>query len=146
MTFEEGVRDLKDQALSMMIHVDGEIAHSSRERGIKPLYVIFTDGIRFAGGALLIDRVIGLGAARIAAEIGITKVWALVMSEPAKTYLTSVGIEVQHNLLVDHIQNREGTGFCPVETIAVNTRAEESRWFEAMMEEIRQFLTRIGAI
>lgn len=146
MTFDEGIQDLKDQALSMMIHAEGEIAHSSRERGIKPLYVIYTKGIRFAGGALLIDRVIGLGAARIAAEIGITKVWALVMSEPAKAYLNSVGIEVQHAALVDHIQNREGTGFCPVETIALNTRAVESLWFEAMMEEIRQFLTRIGAI
>lgn len=146
MTFEEGVQALKDQALSMMIHAEGGIAHTSRERGIKPLYVIYTSGIRFTDGALLIDRVIGLGAARIAAELGVTKVWALVMSEPAKSYLTSVGIEVQHVNLVDHIQNREGTGFCPVETIAINTRAEEPRWFEAMMEEIRQFLTRIGAI
>jgi len=146
MTFDEGVQKLKDQSLSMMILAEGDIVHSSRERGIKPLYVIYTEGNRFASGAVLIDRVIGLGAARIAAEMGIAKVWALVMSEPAKRYLNSVGIEVQHAALVDHIQNREGTGFCPVETIALKTMAEESRWFEAMMEEIRHFLTRIGAI
>lgn len=146
MTFEEGIQALKDQSLSMMIHAEGQIVHSSIERGIKPLYVIYTSGKRFDGETLLIDRVIGLGAARIAAELGINKVWAMVMSEPAKSYLTSVGIEVQHAALVDHIQNREGTGSCPVETIALKTRTEEAVWFDAMMAEIRQFLIRIGAI
>jgi len=146
MTFEEGIQMIKEQSLSMLIHSEGEIAHSSKERGIKPLYMIYTSGSRFTGDALLIDRVIGLGAAKIAVELGITKVWALVMSVPAKNYLISTGIEVQHVTLVEHIQNREGTGFCPVETIAVRTRTEETLWFEVMMEEIRRFLTRIGAI
>lgn len=146
MTFEKGIQSLKDQGLTMMIHVGGKMVHTSVERGIKPLYMIYTDGVRFDKGALLVDRVIGLGAARLAVELGITQVWTLVMSRPALDYLISAGIEAKYEKLVEHIQNREGTGSCPVETIALKTQIPEAHWFESMMSEIQQFLKRIGAI
>lgn len=146
MTFEKGIQSLKDQGLTMMIQVKGETLHTSVERGIKPLYMIYTKGVIFEAGALLIDRVIGLGAARLAAELGVTQIWTLVMSKPAQDYLMSVGIEAKCERLVEHIQNREGTGACPVESIAMKTRASEAEWFDAMMVEIQQFLERIGAI
>ncbi|SCZ81923.1 DUF1893 domain-containing protein [Acidaminobacter hydrogenoformans] len=146
MTFEKGIQSLKDQGLTMMVQVKGETLHTSVERGIKPLYMIYTKGVRFEDGALLIDRVIGLGAARLAAALGVTQIWTLVMSEPAHDYLMSVGIEAKCERLVEHIQNREGTGACPVETIAMETRTSETEWFDAMMVEIQQFLERIGAI
>ena len=119
MTFEEAMQSLRDQALTMMIHTEAGVVHTSRERGIKPLYELYHNGTRFAGETILVDRVIGLGAARIAVELGVNRVWTAVVSEPAKAYLMAVGIEVKFEKLADHIQNREGTGPCPVESIAL---------------------------
>jgi hypothetical protein len=145
MTFEEGIFILTEQNLSMMVFEAGEVVYSSGDRGIKPLYMAYVQPVRFRD-ALLIDRVIGLGAARLAVKLGIGEVWTKLMSQPARDYLESNGIQVQHETLVQNIQNREGTGFCPVETIALQTLDPQETGFDNMMAEIQAFLKRVGAI
>ena len=151
MKFEESLQLLKDQQLSMMIFEEGQLRSSSSQRGIKPLYDLYTQGMVFHGDVLLVDRVIGLGAAVIAAALGVKTVWTMVMSAPAHDFLRSRGIDVACEQWVDHIENRERTGGCPVEKIALNALAlvaggDGAPWFDTMMADIRTFLIQIGAL
>jgi hypothetical protein len=149
-SYEEGMATLDRHHWSMMILERGSLVISSEARGIKPLYTVYTSGKRF-DSALLIDKVIGLGAAGIAAQIGVKEVWTQVVSRPAKEFFEKCGIAIHYEKLTEHILNREGTGTCPVESIALRLKLEEEseigkEKFEAMIQDIRVFLVNIGML
>lgn len=149
-TFEDGLDTLSTLKLSMMIVENNKMVLSSDERGIKPLYTAYTSGKCYEN-ALLIDKVIGLGAAAIAVEIGITEVWTHTISASAQKFLESRHVDVQFKKSAEFILNRQGTGVCPVETIALTLNilentSENSLKFEHMIAEIRSFLIGIGSL
>ena len=49
---------------------------------------------------------------------GVQHVHADVMSEPALALLKAHGIKAEYGQLVDHIINRAGTGWCPMEQLS----------------------------
>ena len=59
-----------------------------------------------------------LAAAACMAAGGVQHVHADVMSEPALALLQAHGIKVEYGQLVDHIINRAGTGWCPMEQLS----------------------------
>ncbi len=133
-------QQLKEQDRAILIARDGEILYASDARGIFPLYTCYRQGLDLKGG-LLADRVIGEAAARIAVEMGITGVYARLISEPALAVLENEKIPVIHDRLVPQIENRTRDGRCPVETISV---AEPT--FDRMMLGIEAFLKRVMGV
>ena len=61
------------------------------------------------------DRVVGKGAAFLYIILGVARVHACVISRCALNTLGQSGIEVTYDILVDRIENRDKTGFCPIE-------------------------------
>lgn len=105
---EEGVR---------LVALDGagRVVFSSGERG-----VVFLLRRLDAGEDLrdlwVADRVIGRAAAFLLAAGAPRAVYAGVLSREARTVLEDAGIPCHWGRLVDRIRDRDGTGFCPLET------------------------------
>lgn len=95
--------------------VKEDTVYTSSERGVKPLLNWFEQGIGFNGFSAA-DKVVGKAAAFLYVLLGVTEVYALVLSEPAKEVLLKNGIGVSFKALVPAIRNRTNTGFCPMET------------------------------
>ena len=92
----------------------GEVTLTSTHRGVAPLLAWLDEGIDAEGFAAA-DRVVGNGAAFLYVLLGVGEVYGAVMSEAALHTLTRFGIEAEYGTLVDHIENRTNTGYCPME-------------------------------
>ena len=89
--------------------------YTSRERGVKPLLELLSSGTDVRG-AYAADKVVGKAAAFIYAKLGISALYALVVSVPALEVLQKAGITVIYDELSEAIRNRRGDGFCPMES------------------------------
>ena len=95
--------------------VCGEKSYLSRERGVKPLLEIIDTGADYSAFSAA-DKVVGRAGALLYILIGIKRLYAAVISRSALLVLTEGGISVSYGALVSRIKNRDGTGFCPMET------------------------------
>lgn len=93
---------------------------TSTERGVKPLVKWLESGLRFDGCSAA-DKVVGRATAFLYVLLGVTSVYAHVISESATEVLKDNGINVFYSQLVPHIVNRSGTGVCPFEQAVSET-------------------------
>lgn len=124
---------LRTNGLTCALCRDGE-AHTDRRRGVAPLLNWLDNGMRFSGFCAA-DKVVGAGAAYLYVLLGVTEVYALVVSEQAKEILTRYGIVLYCEQTVPYIVNRTGNGVCPIEQ-AVTGAADP----QEALERIRQRL------
>lgn len=92
----------------------GTAVHTSALRGVKPL-LDWLDSGEDLRGFCAADRIVGNAAAFLYVLLGVSAVYADVMSEKAKQTLESHGIEAVCALEVSGIINRINTGPCPME-------------------------------
>lgn len=104
---------LKDGGYTCVL-LKGESRYTSRERGVKPLISLLYSGGDFSGFSAA-DKTVGAGAAYLYVLLGVTEVWAGVLSESAKKVLDDNGIKIYCERIVPEIINRAGDGVCPIE-------------------------------
>ena len=104
---------LKDGGYTCVL-LKGESRYTSCERGVKPLISLLYSGGDFSGFSAA-DKTVGAGAAYLYVLLGVTEVWAGVLSESAKKVLDDNGIKTYCESLVPQIINRTGDGVCPIE-------------------------------
>jgi len=106
-----------------LVLMEGDrVLFTSEERGIAPLLECLAKFSGYTGRCTLHDRVTGLAAARLVVLGGfVSEVITRVISSPAQAFLTQHGISVTSETVVDRIFNRNRTGLCPAETIALQT-------------------------
>ena len=92
----------------------GEETFFATDRGVKPLLNWLEEGVDMRGASAA-DRVVGRATAFLYCLLGVSRVYAAVMSRPAAQVLEEKGIEAHCGKLVDGIINRRGTGPCPFE-------------------------------
>ena len=92
----------------------GDVFYKSTRRGVAPLMGWLDEGIDVRGFSAA-DKVVGKATAFLYCLLGITAVHANVISETALGVLRQQGICVSFGQRVDAIQNRAGTGLCPME-------------------------------
>lgn len=109
----EKAKQLLQQDTTCVLYKDGKVYISDR-RGVAPLLSWLDSGID-ARGFSAADRVVGKATAFLYCLLGVTAVYARVMSEPALQVLTQAGICAQYDALVPGIQNRTKDGPCPME-------------------------------
>ena len=117
--------------------VKGERELTSRERGVLPLLRLIDSGEDFLG-AFAADKVVGRAAAFLYILIGVSELYASVISEPALNILRDGGVRVSFSKLVPAIRNRAGTGFCPMETATreVTSAREAERVIRKTLREL----------
>ena len=109
---------LHDQSLTLVVKsADGTI-HPFTQRGVKDLLALVTERPELLHGALIADKAVGKAAAACMVAGGVKRVHADVMSEPALALLSAHGVAAGYGQLVDHIINRDGTGWCPMERLS----------------------------
>ena len=96
---------------------DGEI-HRFTQRGIKDLFTLVTEHPEVLYHALIADKAVGKAAAACMVAGGVRQVFADVMSEPALALLQHYYVSVDYGKLVNHIINRTGTDWCPMERLS----------------------------
>ncbi len=94
-------------------------------RGVADLYSLLKDEPSFLNGAAVADKVIGKGAAAILVKGGVKRVYADVISLSALTLLREAGIETDFGSTVPFIQNRDKSGWCPMEKICYEEKTAE---------------------
>ena len=97
---------------------------TSKARGVKPLLDLLDAGTDLRD-AIAADKVIGKAAAFLYVLLGVSFVYAGVISKPALGVFEKYGIECEFDTLVDAIENRTKTGFCPMETTVWNIEEPE---------------------
>lgn len=106
---------LHDENLTLVLKsADGNI-HRYTQRGVKDLLTLVSEYPDVLKGALIADKAVGKAAAACMVTGGINHVYADVMSQPALALLQQHGVKAEYGTLVDHIINRTGTDWCPME-------------------------------
>ena len=91
----------------------GEV-HTATARGVRPLVDWLDSGLELRGFSAA-DKVVGRATAFLYVILGVTEVYAHVMSVPARQALEENGIAVSFGREVPGIINRRGDGPCPFE-------------------------------
>ena len=113
-------RLLEENGYTAVLYADGEAYHS-RERGVAPLLRFLESGKSFRGFSAA-DKTVGAGAAHLYTLLGVSSVWAGVLSEAGERILTENGIAVTAEERVPYIINRAGDGVCPIERAVKDIR------------------------
>lgn len=97
----------------------GEEYYTTAIRGVKPLLNWLDNGPSLDGFCAA-DRVVGRAAAFLYCLLGISEVYARVMSRPAAEILAAHGIAFSGDSFPEGIINRKGTGPCPFEAAVLH--------------------------
>ncbi len=111
--------------------------YTSFQRGVKPLLQWLDAGIPLHGFCAA-DKVVGKAAAYLYVLLGVTAVYAQVISSPSLQVLEAAGIQVMYDTPVEAIRNRTNTGLCPMEQAVTNARDPGHA-----LELVRQALARL---
>ncbi len=109
----KAVNTLNDGKYTCVLCKDDTI-YTSTERGVKPL-IGWLDGNIDLKGFSAADKVVGKAAAFLYVLLGVSEVYARVMSEAAIRVFTENGITFQCDVSAKNIINRTKTGICPME-------------------------------
>lgn len=108
------------------------------QRGVADLYDLYKTDPGFMKGAVVADKVIGKAAAALTVMGGVEKVYADVISRPALDLLHEAHIDVEFVQEVPFIENRDKTGWCPLESAC-----REKKSVRDIYPVIQDFLKRI---
>lgn len=89
-------------------------------KGVADLYRLYTNRPEALQDAIVADKVVGKGAAALMIAGGVREVFARVISLGAIELFEQTGISLNYDKKVDHIINRSGEGWCPVERLCAN--------------------------
>ncbi len=110
---------LIDEDLALVAIKNGEVVFKSKDKGIKPMYILATEMKEEASNASLADRVIGKGAAILCGYIGIKEVYTDLISEGGITTLEKYKIPYAMNKSCPYIKNIDKTDYCPIEKLSL---------------------------
>ena len=109
---------LHSEGLTLVVKSGDGTIHRFTQRGVKDLLTLVTTAPEVLHNAIIADKAVGKAAAACMIQGGAKQVWADVMSEPAMTLLRAFRVEAECGTLVDHIINRAGTDWCPMERLS----------------------------
>jgi hypothetical protein len=109
---------LHSEGLTLVVKSGDGTIHRFTQRGVKDLLTLVTTAPEVLHNAIIADKAVGKAAAACMVQGGAKQVWADVMSEPAMTLLRAYRVEAECGALVDHIINRAGTDWCPMERLS----------------------------
>ena len=114
----------------------GEDTVTLTERGVKPLVRLLRSGESYVGYSAA-DKVVGRATAFLYVLLGVSRVYARVMSRAALSVLENAGIEVGYDTLTDNIINRRGDGICPFESAVLDILSADEA-YGAILEKMKE--------
>lgn len=114
------------QPVTLRVARAGEELWRSSAPGLRPLVeAVLTvgEGLR---GASAYDKVVGLASAKLLVYAGVAEVEADVASAPAVRFAQGAGLLLRAVVVTPRILNRERTGLCPMEVLALEVKSPEA--------------------
>ena len=139
MTDLQQARQLLETGEYTCVLCKGESVHTSTLRGIAPMVEFLKSGLDLDGYSVA-DKVVGKAPALLFVLAGAKEVYAPVMTYSAKSILTAHGIDASCDQLADQIQNRTGTGPCPMEQTVEKIDSPQEA-FEAVQQTLARLRT-----
>lgn len=127
---------LHNEQLTLVVKSKDGTIHRFTQRGVKDLLALVTQQPQVLNEALIADKAVGKAAAACMVMGRVKHVHADVMSEPALALLQQHGVEAEHGTMVDHIINRTGDDWCPMEKLSKDETDPE-----VIIQKIRNFFT-----
>ena len=115
---KELIEILHSENLTLVVKSSDGTIHRFSQRGVKDLLTLVNENPEVLKGALIAEKAVGKAAAACMVLGHVRHVYADVMSEPALALLQQHGVKAQYGTLVDHIINRTGTDWCPMEKVS----------------------------
>ena len=125
---------LHGEGLTLVVRSNDGKIHRFTQRGVKDLLTLVQEQPEVLREAVVADKAVGKAAAACMVVGGVKCVHADVMSEPALALLQSHGMVAGYCQLVDHIINRTGTDWCPMEKLSRDIDDPQ-----AIIQAIREF-------
>lgn len=119
--------------MAIVVVKNGKEVFKSKDRGIKPIYILAKEMKEEAFGASIADKVIGKGAALICGYLGIKEVHASLMSKEGEIILNKYNIPYTMDKSCPYIMNRDKNDYCPIEKLSMGI--EEPEVFLSRVEE-----------
>ena len=135
MTDLEKAREIYSSGEFTCVLVKGDNIITSAENGIKPLLKFIADSEDYSGFSAA-DKIVGKAAAFLYAKLGVSAVYAEVLSADGKRILETNGITCEYASLTEQIINRKGDGLCPMELTVKNTEDTETA-YRLLLEKVR---------
>lgn len=132
----EKLKNLLEEGNYTCVLSDGKEVISSTERGVKPLIKFIESGKSFKNFSAA-DKVVGKAAALLYALMGISRLYAAVISEEALAVCKNYDISVEYGAVTQKIINRKGDGICPMEEAAAGV-SEPYAAFKAVKEKLEK--------
>lgn len=127
---------LHNEQLTLVVKSKDGTIHRFTQRGVKDLLALVIQQPQVLNEALIADKAVGKAAAACMVMGRVKHVHADVMSEPALALLQQHGVEAEYGTLVDHIINRTGDDWCPMEKLSKDETDPE-----VIIQKIRNFFT-----
>lgn len=105
------------------------------QSGIKDLYAIYKKDPKQLENAVVIDKLIGKGAASIMIAGKVKHVYTNIISQNALDFFEKYDVAVEFKTLVPHIIRRDGQDWCPVELTC-----KDAETVEQALEKIEIFV------
>lgn len=100
--------------------VRGEEVLTFDGHGIAPMMGLFAERKDLSGFSAA-DRVVGKAAAMLFCKAGVRALFAETISRAAADFLKKSGLVLSYRTMTERIVNREGTGWCPMESAVLLT-------------------------
>lgn len=110
----EKAKALLDGSDYTCVLCSGETVLNSTEKGVKPLLQLIGSG-KDLKGFCAADKIAGKAAALLYVKLGVSAVYAQVMSKSALEVFEKNSIHAEYSTLAETIVNRFNTGICPME-------------------------------
>lgn len=120
---ERAKKIFSEGAYTCVICSDSDI-QTSNQRGVAPLLKWLDEKGELSGYSVA-DKVVGKGASFLYILLGVSEVYAEVISIPAYDTLKKYGIPVTYKTMTEAVRNRDNTGFCPIETAVMEIETPE---------------------
>ena len=130
---------LFEENLTLAVVKNGEIIFKSKDKGIRPMFILATELKGKAKDGALADRVIGKGAAILAGYIGIKEIYTDLISQGGIERLDYYKIPYSMENSCEYIKNRDKTGYCPIEDISKDIEDPL-----ILIESIKEFFKKIS--
>lgn len=113
--------------------------HISQKRGVAPLMELLDGGADIRGYSAA-DKAVGKAAAMLFVLLGISEIYAVVMSRGAKAVFDEHGIKYSCGEEVEYIVNRQKNGMCPMERAVrdIDDPAEAPKKIKETIEKLRK--------
>ena len=117
----------------------GDNIHISQKRGVAPLMELL-DGGAYIRGYSAADKAVGKAAAMLFVLLGVSEIYAAIMSRSAKKILDEYGIKYFCGEEVEYIINRKKDGMCPMEkaVMDIDDPAEAPTKIKETIEKMRK--------